>query len=152
MTSKAVTISKTLSLGRPTRFSLLAQCGILTAVLCLMFCVAGPVGFFFYGWAGVISVATAVAICWLAGALGAIVVELAAPSAGALAFLLGMGMRMMLPLGFLLWAWVRESSLMRTGFVPALLCSYFVVLAMETFFACGRAGLPSHSEGHRSDG
>ncbi len=152
MTARAVTISKAVPLIRLGRLTPLAQCGVLTAVLGLMFCIAAPIGFLSHGWPGVVSIATAFAVCWIAGVAGSSVSEFLTGSMVLFAFLLAMAIRMAFPLGVLLFVWVRNLSMLRTGFVPALLCCYLVVLAMETLFACSRLAVPDHSKGNHCDG
>jgi hypothetical protein len=112
---------------------LFALCGWLAALLAVAFVVSAPLACLLQGGIGVAAAAAAAACVFVSSALGLVVGELFRKSDDALlAMVLGMVIRMSLPLAACVVVQLSGGSLASAGFVFYVLFFYMVGLAVDT--------------------
>ena len=118
----------------------LVAAGLLLALALL------PTGWATHGWSGLGASALALGVCFF-GALAAFCVSAAmqGPTRAMVSLLLGMSLRMGVPLASALVVEIRGGPLAGAGFVYYLLLSYLVMLGVETVLSLPRRGVPSNS-------
>lgn len=105
----------------------------LTAAVIGLLVPAGSIGFAYAGPWGLIAAGVAAIVCWFAASLAlALAAFVSGPNAALAVMLLGMAIRMSLPLG--MFFWLRQyAELTQAGFVLQLGLFYLLMLAVETW-------------------
>jgi hypothetical protein len=93
---------------------------------------------------GIWVLALAAGVC-LFGAIGALLLDEMFQASGQMLAgnLIGMMVRMAVPLGFCLFIYAQRGALARSGGILYVLVFYLIVLATETWMAVGRVNSPS---------
>ena len=129
---------------RAGQWGLLARAGLLLALFAAFLLVSAPVALSLRGEAGLAAATLATAVCLVAGWLAmAATTWLAPPSQPAAHVLLGMILRMGLPLGLCLVILQYSAWLKDAGFGWYLVAAFSLGLAIETLLTVGQ--LQSHA-------
>jgi hypothetical protein len=93
---------------------------------------------------GIWALSLAAVVCLL-GAIGALLLDEMFQASGQMLAgnLVGMLVRMAIPLGFCLFIFTQQGALARSGGILYVLVFYLIVLATETWMAVGRTKSPS---------
>lgn len=105
---------------------------LVTGVLLVVFPVVAGYGYWTHGQAGVVAAAIAAGVCWLGGVAGLFA---SLPFQGLQAVngvLLGMLVRMTVPLAAAAGLFLRGGELVRAGLVEMLVVNYLIALALDT--------------------
>jgi len=112
---------------------LFAQCGLLAALMAVAFLVCAPLGYFLCGPIGVGAAAAAAAFVLVSSTLGLALGELLRkPGDALMSMLVGMMIRMSLPLAACVIVQLNGGALADAGFVFYVLGFYMVGLAVDT--------------------
>lgn len=113
----------------------LVACAAAIAIAVLLLAgVLAPVGYWYYGWAGVLSVVAAGLLCGLTGLVALWIGRRCQVQGQAISgVLVAMGIRMGIPLAICLVLAVRGRADSLAGFVYFLLVFYLVTLGVETW-------------------
>src|SRR5689334_10712914 len=107
----------------------MGQCALLALVVGVALVIVTPLGFWLGGVRSIGAAAAAAGVVWIASALATIVADLVRRPADVLtSFLLGMLIRMSLPLAACVIVYLKGGELFAGGFVYFVLAFYLIVL------------------------
>lgn len=122
--------------ARLQRLGLAARAAILVSVVALTYAVAGPVGWHVSGAMGLWASGVAAGVCLLGATLALVVsYRLRDPQRALTGMLLGMLLRMGIPLGFAAGMFLFGGVLAEAGVFYYLVAFYLVTLAAETLLS-----------------
>ncbi len=128
-------------------WTLPSRAALLSGTLALYYVLVAPLAWWLQGGMGLIAASLATVICLVACWLALIVTELMAPSEQpAAALLVGMSIRMSLPLLTCLLVTLRKPQLTEAGFAWYLIGAFLIGLLLETMLSIGQLKTPSSKQ------